>query len=215
MTDSTSRLPAAALQFPLAHPRVSTVLIGFRSVAELDDDLRWLDTPIPGELWDELRREADSFARTHRVPTEPVGSRRALMRIDAHHHFWDPAKYDYPWMEGDALDPIRRAYGPEDLAVELARADIDGTVLVQTVSSESETREFLRVAEATDFVLGVVGWVDLTAEDVGERLDALRERARAAAGWSGSAIRSTTRLTRGGYAAPTSAAGCWPSTNAG
>jgi L-fuconolactonase len=95
------------------------------------------------------------------------------MRVDAHHHFWDPAKYDYPWMVGSALDPIRRAFGPVDLEGELARAGIDGSVLVQTVSSESETREFLRIAESTDFVLGVVGWVDLTAADVAERLDAL------------------------------------------
>jgi D-threo-aldose 1-dehydrogenase len=50
-------LPAAALQFPLAHPRVSTVLIGFRSIAELEDDLRWLQTPIPADLWYEQRRE--------------------------------------------------------------------------------------------------------------------------------------------------------------
>jgi D-threo-aldose 1-dehydrogenase len=50
-------LPAAALQFPLAHPRVSTVLIGFRSIAELDDDLRWLQTPIPADLWNVLRHE--------------------------------------------------------------------------------------------------------------------------------------------------------------
>ncbi len=50
-------LPAAALQFPLAHPRVSTVLIGFRSISELEDDLRWLQTPIPADLWSELRRE--------------------------------------------------------------------------------------------------------------------------------------------------------------
>jgi D-threo-aldose 1-dehydrogenase len=64
-------LPAAALQFPLAHPRVSTVLIGFRSVAELDDDLRWLGTPIPGELWDELRRER-LIREDAPVPTEPA-----------------------------------------------------------------------------------------------------------------------------------------------
>jgi L-fuconolactonase len=97
------------------------------------------------------------------------------MRIDAHHHFWDPAQYDYPWMDGAALDPVRRAFGPDDLAPELKQARIDGTVLVQTVSSEDETRQFLRVAEATDFVYGVVGWVDLRADDVGERLDRLRE----------------------------------------
>jgi D-threo-aldose 1-dehydrogenase len=49
-------LPAAALQFPLAHPRVSTVLIGFRSEAELHTDLDWLDVAIPVEMWEELRR---------------------------------------------------------------------------------------------------------------------------------------------------------------
>ncbi len=97
------------------------------------------------------------------------------MRVDAHQHFWDPASYHYPWMEGDALDPIRRAFGPEDFEGELARAGFDGSVLVQTLSSESETREFLRVAEETNFVMGVVGWVDLTADDVGDRLDGLMD----------------------------------------
>jgi L-fuconolactonase len=96
------------------------------------------------------------------------------MRVDAHHHFWDPAKYHYPWMEGSELDRIRRAFGPADLEGELEKAGIDGSVLVQTVSDESETREFLRIAQATDFVLGVVGWTDLTSPDVGERLDALK-----------------------------------------
>jgi L-fuconolactonase len=69
------------------------------------------------------------------------------MRIDAHHHFWDPATRDYPWMAGKQLDPVRRAYRPVDLAGELAEAGIGVTVLVQTVSSEHETREFLQVAQ--------------------------------------------------------------------
>jgi L-fuconolactonase len=97
------------------------------------------------------------------------------MRVDSHHHFWDPAKFHYPWMEGAALDPVRRAFGPDDLEPELKQARVDGTVLVQTVSSEEETRQLLQVAKATDFVYGVVGWVDLTADDVGERLDRFRE----------------------------------------
>jgi D-threo-aldose 1-dehydrogenase len=49
-------LPAAALQFPFAHPRVSTVLLGIRSIEELDQDLRWLATRIPGDLWADLKR---------------------------------------------------------------------------------------------------------------------------------------------------------------
>ena len=76
-------------------------------------------------------------------------------------------------MTGDALEPIRRAIGPEDLRPELAAAGIDGTVLVQTVHTLEETREFLSTADATDFVKGVVGWVDLTDPDVGDTLDTL------------------------------------------
>jgi D-threo-aldose 1-dehydrogenase len=48
-------LPAAALQFPLTHPRVCTVLIGARTVDEFDDDLALLDVEIPPMLWAELR----------------------------------------------------------------------------------------------------------------------------------------------------------------
>jgi L-fuconolactonase len=94
-------------------------------------------------------------------------------RIDAHHHFWDPARYAYPWMAGDAMDPVRRPFGPTELAAELGPAGVSGTVLVQTVSDTAETREFLDIAARTDFVLGVVGWVDLTSPAVGEDLDVL------------------------------------------
>ena len=94
-------------------------------------------------------------------------------RIDAHQHFWDPDRYSYPWMAGNALDPVRREFGPDDLAPALRAAEIDGTVLVQTLSSLAETREFLRVAADTEFVRGVVGWVDLTAPSVGDDLDEL------------------------------------------
>jgi L-fuconolactonase len=94
-------------------------------------------------------------------------------RIDAHHHFWDPARYTYPWMAGEAMNPVRRAYGPADLATELKSADVIGTVLVQTLSDLAETREFLDIAARTDFVKGVVGWVDLTSPAVGDTLDEL------------------------------------------
>ena len=94
-------------------------------------------------------------------------------RIDSHHHFWDPTRATYPWMVGEGLDPVRRPFTPDDLAPELAAQDISGTVLVQTISSEDETREFLELAKRTDFIWGVVGWVDLTSAHVGDQLDAL------------------------------------------
>jgi L-fuconolactonase len=96
-------------------------------------------------------------------------------RIDAHHHFWDPTRTKYPWMVGDALDPIRKPFGPADLVPELAAHGVSGTVLVQTVSSLEETREFLALAASWEFIWGVVGWVDLTSATVGDDLDALRD----------------------------------------
>jgi L-fuconolactonase len=92
--------------------------------------------------------------------------------IDAHHHFWDPARATYPWMT-DALAPIRRRFGPEDLRPLLAANGVDQTILVQTRSSLDETREFLATAAQHDFIAGVVGWVDLTA-DVAKQITRLR-----------------------------------------
>ena len=89
------------------------------------------------------------------------------MIVDAHHHFWDPGRRDYPWM-GDELSAIRRPYVPDDLRPELIQNNVDRTVLVQTVSSLEETREFLETASRTDFIAGVVGWVDLTDPSVAD-----------------------------------------------
>jgi D-threo-aldose 1-dehydrogenase len=50
-------LKAAALQFALAHPAVTTLLLGARDPGELDENLELLRAPAPSELWDELRRE--------------------------------------------------------------------------------------------------------------------------------------------------------------
>ena len=52
-----AELKAAALQFPLAHAAVTSLLVGARSPEELDEDLAFLRTPLPPELWDDLRRE--------------------------------------------------------------------------------------------------------------------------------------------------------------
>jgi L-fuconolactonase len=100
--------------------------------------------------------------------------KNGAVRFDAHQHFWDPAHYTYPWMEDSAMDPVRRRFSPDDLAKELTESDIDGTVLVQTLSSLDESREFLAIASRWEWVRGVVGWVDLTSDDVWDQLDELR-----------------------------------------
>jgi D-threo-aldose 1-dehydrogenase len=47
-------LKAAAIQFPLRHPAVASVLIGCRSVSELEENVRMFESPIPAELWEEV-----------------------------------------------------------------------------------------------------------------------------------------------------------------
>jgi L-fuconolactonase len=93
--------------------------------------------------------------------------------VDTHHHFWDPARADYPFLTDD-LAAIRRSFGPADLAPLLGAAGIDATILVQTRSSLEESKEFLATAAATPFIRGVVGWVDLRDPAVGETIAQLR-----------------------------------------
>lgn len=93
--------------------------------------------------------------------------------VDSHHHFWDLTLRPYDWMpEGS---PLRVNYGPDDLAPLLADAGVDKTVIVQAHPSVEETRWLLEIAESTDYVAGVVGWVDLADADVGNILDDLQQ----------------------------------------
>jgi len=80
--------------------------------------------------------------------------------IDTHHHFWDPGLAYYPWM----TDDLRRRYDADDLEPELRAHGVTGTVVVQARHSLDETRELLAIAAVTPWVLGVVGWVDLTGD---------------------------------------------------
>ena len=81
------------------------------------------------------------------------------MQIDAHQHFWQPGRGDYGWMPKD--DPIlSRPYFPDELWPQLQAAGVQGTVLVQAAPTVAETEYMLGIADATPWVLGVVGWVD-------------------------------------------------------
>ncbi|HKW71332.1 MAG TPA: amidohydrolase family protein [Candidatus Dormibacteraeota bacterium] len=92
--------------------------------------------------------------------------------VDSHHHFWNPTRREYPWMS-DELASIRKPFGPDELRPLLDDNRVDKTILVQTVSSLEETREFLETAATVEFVGGVVGWVDLTSPDVADTIATL------------------------------------------
>lgn len=50
-------LAAAALQFPLAHPAVQSVIPGIAKASQVNDACAWHDIAIPGELWSALKTE--------------------------------------------------------------------------------------------------------------------------------------------------------------
>jgi L-fuconolactonase len=82
-----------------------------------------------------------------------------MTRIDAHQHYWHPARGDYHWMPMD--NPIlARSYGPHDLAPQLEQAGISKTVIVQAAASVEETEYMLGIADAATSVAAVVGWID-------------------------------------------------------
>ncbi len=95
------------------------------------------------------------------------------MRIDAHQHFWAPARGDYGWLTKAAHPGICRDFGPEDLRPHLDAAGIDRTVLVQAAATEAETQFLLATARRCGFVAGVVGWTDLAAAEAPEKVAAL------------------------------------------
>ncbi|MFC6937662.1 amidohydrolase family protein [Actinomadura yumaensis] len=125
--------------------------------------------------------------------------------IDAHHHVWDLAVRDQDWITGPRLAPIRRDFSLADLAADARRTPLRASVLVQTVAAAEETPEFLSLAARGDLVAGVVGWTDLTAPDVADRLAALREAPEGGTS-SASATRSRPNRTPSGCCVPTSPA---------
>ncbi len=91
-------------------------------------------------------------------------------RIDSHQHYWRYNSQDYGWMSGDR-SPLQVDYMPPDLQPLLAESGIDGTVAVQARQNLRETEFLLELADQYDSIRGVVGWVDMRADDVEAQLE--------------------------------------------
>lgn len=96
------------------------------------------------------------------------------MRIDAHQHFWKYNPARDTWIT-DAMAMLKNDFLPDQLVPELAANDIAGCIAVQTDQSEAETLFLLDLARQHTSIHGVVGWVDLCAGNVAERVQKLAE----------------------------------------
>lgn len=82
------------------------------------------------------------------------------MRIDAHQHYWTMTRTDYGWITPD-LPVLYRDYLPEHLDAHLRTHELDGTIVVQAAPTVEETEYLFALADRSDSILGVVGWLDL------------------------------------------------------
>ena len=91
------------------------------------------------------------------------------MRVDSHQHFWNYSVEEYDWID-DSMAVIRRDFLPPDLKLEFDKKNLQASVAVQARCTLEETHWLLDFADKYDHVAGVVGWIDLKADDLEEQL---------------------------------------------
>ena len=97
--------------------------------------------------------------------------------VDSHQHFWDPAAFPLPNFLPEQ-QVLNRAYLPKHLKPELDKAGVSYVVAVQALPQNLDNNLWLfDLAEKTDFIAGIVAWVDLTRPaDLADVLDDLKAR---------------------------------------
>jgi L-fuconolactonase len=80
--------------------------------------------------------------------------------VDAHHHLWR-ADQGYTWLDEPSLEPIRRDFGPDDLAAAVGGTGVQRTVLVEGGRCDTgEAALLLGYAKQSPLIAGVVAWAD-------------------------------------------------------
>lgn len=91
------------------------------------------------------------------------------MVIDAHQHFWNYDAHKHSWIN-DEMALLKQDFLPLNLQKIFKENGVDACIAVQADQSEAETDFLLSLATEYDFIQGVVGWVDLCAANIDERL---------------------------------------------
>jgi L-fuconolactonase len=97
-----------------------------------------------------------------------------MQKIDSHQHFWKYDPVQHSWID-DAMSVIRKDFLPSDLKPALQENNISGCIAVQADQSEAETNFLLSLQKENEWIKGIVGWVDLRAENIKERLAHYRQ----------------------------------------
>ena len=105
------------------------------------------------------------------LPTGRAGEHdSAMIRIDAHQHFWKYSTTEYGWID-ESMAVLKRDFLPGDLAPLLDANGLDGSIAVQARQSLEETRWLLDLAQVNGRIKGVVGWAELCSAELPEQLN--------------------------------------------
>jgi L-fuconolactonase len=103
---------------------------------------------------------------------------RTTTRVDAHQHFWDPARVHYPWL-APSFPELNRRFGFSDLLPHLQAAAVGATVVVQCGDFAEDNDAMFDVAVGHDEIAGIVAWLPLDEPARAEQmLDQLRAHDR-------------------------------------
>ena len=91
--------------------------------------------------------------------------------IDSHHHLWSYSAAEYDWIPPGS--PLAQDQLLDQLGAATSAAGVDGTVVVQARQTLAESDWLLSLADQSEIIAGVVGWVPLIDPKVGEPLSRL------------------------------------------
>ena len=83
-----------------------------------------------------------------------------VVMVDAHQHFWSPARVRYPWL-APYYPELVRDYSFADLKPHLSACGVDATVLVQSADSLADDELMFEIAAAHAEIAGIVAWLPL------------------------------------------------------
>lgn len=89
--------------------------------------------------------------------------------LDTHHHLWSYNADEYPWIPANT--PLAQNQLLAELEEVTSAAGVTGTVAVQARQIVEESAALLEIADQTELIRGVVGWVPLISEKVEENLE--------------------------------------------
>ena len=167
-------LPAAALQFPLACPGGRQRRCRHGQATANRTYSRVVHPPDTRRVLAGALRQGPAASRCHAARGMTEALMAGPLRIDGHQHFWSLSRNDYGWLT-EELVPLYRDFQPADLRPHLREAGVTHTVLVQAAPTEDETVYLLELAEATDFIAGVVGWIDIESPTAPKNLETFAE----------------------------------------